>query len=212
VNGPARAVRVAGLVLAGGAGERLGGPKALRQIRGIPLIERVLAALRPVTAELRLSTRPALAEEIRRFGAPLVLDEPGNEAAEQGAVAGLRSGCRALAGFDRVIAVAVDLPFLSPALLAEMVRISLEGPFEAVLPGPPPGFEPLHAVYEPRSIAAAADRAVLSGKNALRAVLDDPDLAVRFVSRAERVRVDPLDRSIFNVNTPGDLARAEGWL
>jgi molybdopterin-guanine dinucleotide biosynthesis protein A len=201
-------VRTEGLILAGGSGRRIGGPKALLPFHGVPLLLRVARVLLRFCPAVRVSTRREFAARLEPFGYPLVLDED-HPTPISGPLAGLRAGCLAAAAADRVVAVAVDHPFLSASLLEEELRLALEGPFDAVLPGPAPELHPLHAVYAPRSVAAAADAAAAAGHAAVHRMLFSPALAVRWLSRGEVARFDPDSRSLLNVNSREDLLRAE---
>lgn len=201
-------MRPEGLILAGGSGRRMGGPKALLPFRGVPLLVRTAEVLRPLCAVVRVATRREFRPLLERFGLPILLDED-EPFPLPGPLAGLHAGCRASDGVACLIAVATDHPFLSAALLSEEIRLALEGPFDAVLPGPAPRLEPLHAVYRPRAIAAAAREAAAAGRASLHEMLLSPSLAVRYVGRDERRRFDPEDRSLVNVNSREDLERAE---
>ena len=107
---------VGGLILAGGKGSRLGGVnKALLEVAGRANIERVLDALGPLCSQLvAVANDRALADrpELR-----LILDlEP-----HAGVLPALAQGLEAL-DTDLVVAVACDMPFLNPTLLAELLR------------------------------------------------------------------------------------------
>jgi len=199
--------RIRGLIVAGGAGTRLGGPKAFLPFRGVPLLLRVARRLEKLAPEVHVAGPPALIERLAAFRYPVDADAPG----VSGPLAGLLAGCRAAAaaGVDRVVAVAVDLPFLEPALLAEELRLALDGRYDAVLPGPGPESDPLHAVYAPAAIASAAAAAAAAGRSALVDALLAPAISVRWLAAAECARFDARGLSRLNVNSPEDLDAAE---
>src|SRR5215212_7002102 len=127
------------VVLAGGAGTRLGGVnKALVEVGGRRVVDRLLDALRPLGREIVLVNNDGSLEGLP--GTVVVRDlEPG-----AGALMGLFSGLRAVST-PLATATACDMPFVSTDLLQALV--SLAGGFDAVVPviGEQP--EPLHAVY-----------------------------------------------------------------
>lgn len=56
----------AGLLLAAGAGRRMGGPKALVEIDGVPMVRRALAVLRDGGCAPLLVVVGAAADEVRQ--------------------------------------------------------------------------------------------------------------------------------------------------
>jgi molybdopterin-guanine dinucleotide biosynthesis protein A len=172
------------VVLAGGQGTRLGGVnKALLEIGGQRVIDRLLAALRPLGTPIIL-----VVNDDSLLGLPdtvVVRDiEP-------------------RAGALMAVATACDMPFVSTALLRALLALAAE--VDAVVPviGEQP--EPLHAVYRP-SCLPAIEAALAAGRKRLLAFFDA--VRVRYVAEAELRRWDPELRSFLNVNWPDDLARA----
>jgi CTP:molybdopterin cytidylyltransferase MocA len=113
---------VAGLLLAAGAGRRFGGPKALAQIDGEPL---VLRALRTLTAAGCHPVRVvvgAAAEQVRAL-----LPDPAQAVLAEdwatGMGASLRAGLASLETTDQPTAALVhlvDLPWVGPDILARV--------------------------------------------------------------------------------------------
>jgi molybdopterin-guanine dinucleotide biosynthesis protein A len=204
------------LILAGGRSSRMGQDKLWLPLGedGVPLIQLVVARVRPLAGELLFSANAperfeALAAVLRGRGVPaqVVPDlHPG-----AGPLAGLHAGLRA-ARFDTLLAVAGDMPFVNPALVAHLVEL-LPG-FDVVIPELPhprtgePTKEPLHALYRRSCLGAVAAR-LSAGDRPMVSFL--PDVRVRVVPSDEIRRFDPDFRSFFNVNTPEDW-RAAGQL
>jgi molybdopterin-guanine dinucleotide biosynthesis protein A len=185
------------VVLAGGQGTRLGGVnKALLEIGGQRVIDRLLAALRPLGTPIVI-----VSNDDSLLGLPdtvVVRDvEP-----RAGALMGLYSGLRAV-HTPLAVATACDMPFVSTALLRAL--LAQAAGVDAVVPviGEQP--EPLHAVYRP-SCLPAIEAALAAGRKRLLAFFDA--VRVRYVPEAELRRWDPELRSFLNVNWPDDLARA----
>jgi nicotine blue oxidoreductase len=121
-------VTVAGLVLAAGEGRRFGGPKALVEIDGERLVDRVVRVLR----EAGLSTAYVV-----QGAAPLVVpgvqivDNPGWA---EGMGSSLRSGLAALASdVTAVVVVLVDQPGLTAAAVCRVVDAAGTSPEDAVV-------------------------------------------------------------------------------
>ncbi|WP_172122945.1 MULTISPECIES: NTP transferase domain-containing protein [unclassified Devosia] len=121
-----------GVIIAGGAGQRLGGVrKAELRVGGVRLLERVAAAFGPVAAPLLIATGPHRAPAPLPDGALAVPDLP---AAVGGPLAGLAAAVAALkqSGIESGVLVSapVDTPFL-PAGFAQVMADAL-GQAEAI--------------------------------------------------------------------------------
>ncbi|MDA8231751.1 MAG: molybdenum cofactor guanylyltransferase MobA [Magnetospirillum sp.] len=192
---------VAGLVLAGGRSRRMGGrDKALIDVGGRPLLERVIERARPQVAALVLNANG----DPRRFaahGLPLVADAIGGHA---GPLAGILAGLEWLRdnrpGMTWMASFAADTPLLPADLVTRLeAAVRAEGADIACAES---GGE-IHPVFALWPVRLAGD---------LRRALVDED--VRGVGRwMHRHRVaravwpagenDPF----FNVNTPDDVER-----
>ncbi len=106
---------VTGLILAGGASRRMGSDKALVAFDGEPLLRRVATRLLEVCDEILVASGDG--ERLRAFGHRQVADARQGSGPLGGLVAGIEA-----ASNDLVAAVAVDMPFASSGLLAEMAR------------------------------------------------------------------------------------------
>lgn len=184
-----------GLVLAGGRSRRMGVDKATLSLAGVPLVERVVAALREISEEVLVASGDGerLPGEWRQVSDAL----PG-----AGPVGGLLAGL-AVARTPLLAVVAVDLPNPDPALLTWLARQHDGEP--AVVPYADDRLQPLHAVYDV-SARDAFEQAVASGQRSLTRLL--PRLGARIVAPEEWGH---LSQGAFarNLNTP-DQARGAG--
>jgi molybdopterin-guanine dinucleotide biosynthesis protein A len=177
----------------------MGADKAFVKLGGRPLLEWVLDALEPLTRSFVI-----VANEPERFQAyaaraRVVPDDP----PRSGPLAALRTGLRN-SREAWVFAASCDAPFLQPALVQALARYARG--HDAAIPGDPQERWPLTALYHQRCIPAM-DRAVQRGEQRLIAFHGDVD--VRWVPAAELRVADPELRSLWNLNTPAELAEAE---
>lgn len=196
-----------GAIIAGGSSTRYGSPKALAEVGGARVVDRVAAALRAVVAAddvVAIVNDASLAQAIGLPHRPDTLHGAGALAGVHAAL--LWAAERGRAG---AITVACDMPFLEPALLHEILSRSSDA--DAVLPESEGrrGVEPLCAYYATsclRAIEAAAARgdARMIGFHADVRIARVPLAVVRtFGDPAELFR---------NLNTPADRAAAQRTL
>lgn len=119
---PSPEPRVSAVVLAAGAGRRLGAPKALLELRGRWMLPSVLRALIAGGAsDLVVACRVQEFDELRRRGLPeparlQVVSDP-----ERGRSASLRAALETVAAENAVLIHPCDVPLLSPAAVATLL-------------------------------------------------------------------------------------------
>jgi molybdenum cofactor guanylyltransferase len=116
-------VNAVGLLLAGGQSRRMGGgDKALRQLGGRTLLERVIERLRPQVAALVLNANGDPAR-FAGFGLPVVADSvPDFAGPLAGVLAGLDWAAAHQPNCAFVASVATDAPFFPPDLVARLAE------------------------------------------------------------------------------------------
>jgi molybdopterin-guanine dinucleotide biosynthesis protein A len=187
---------VTGIVLAGGQSTRLGQDKALLEIQGRTLVERVIDRLRCVVARIVLVTNSP--DRFAFLALPTARDRiPG-----VGTLGGLHAGLGAI-DTEYGLVVGCDMPFLSVALLRHI--ISLRGSHDVVMPCLGKHYEPLHALYA-RCCLPSFERSILLGER--RIMQACAGMFIQYVEEEQITRLDPECLSFFNVNTPEDLERA----
>src|SRR4029453_16655012 len=139
-----RLVRVTGVIQAGGKSTRMGGqPKALIELGGRRIIERVLDAVAPVVDDVLIVTNtPAL---YAFLDVPMVPDAY----PDHGSLGGIFSGLAAASG-AAAFTVARDIPFLPPPV-ARLV-IGRAGQADIVIPRVGEQLETMHALYAKASL------------------------------------------------------------
>lgn len=191
------------VILAGGAGRRIGSEKAFLEFFGSTMIERTFEIVGEVVDEVVVVARDEEQQARLRDlvpGAKLACDSVQGF----GPVAGLAAGMVEAKG-ERALAVGCDLPFLNPEVLD--LLFDLADGYDAAIPTGEGGLvEPLHAVYRADSMAHACEKALEAGQRRIRAPLEE--LWVKNVSLELLRPFDPELLSLFNLNTEDDLSEA----
>ena len=191
---------ITAIVLAGGAGRRMGAPKPLLRLGGRTLIEHVIAAIQPLVSGVIVVTNAP--ESLAFLGLPTVADaEPG-----RGPLMGLYSGLVACPT-PYALAVSCDAPFLSPALLEAL--IARRRPDAQTLPETDHGPQPMPGVY-PTALAPTIASLLESGRAALRDLT--ASTPVELLAKEEVRTLDPEGRTFMDLDTPEDLAAAQAEL
>ena len=180
----------AAIVLAGGHGTRMGGPKASLAFAGSTLVEHtvdmlVRAGCDPVSVAARADTPlPALAPDIR-----VVLDPPG----DRGPLAALAHALEAAPPGADVLVLACDTPNAG-SVIGRLLRVEAG---RAVSARDGQGrWQPM-CCRVPRDAALVVVSAALdAGQRRMSALLEGFEL----------VAVDATDDELANLNTPDDLA------
>jgi len=191
---------ILGAILAGGASRRFGSPKALAVVNGRRVVHRVRDVLAGAVDAMVL-----IANDAKLF-AGIGIPVRGDRLPGMGPLAGVEAALRWAAEHeaDGVLCVSCDMPFLSAPLLREIARRGDGG--RAVVPESGRGIEPLCAWY-PVAGVTEIERLLASDDRSMRALLESTE-TVRMPLDEVRRFGDP-EILFFNVNTRGDLGRAQ---
>ncbi len=191
---------VAGVILAGGRSRRFaGGAKESALLRGVPLIEHVIARARPQVAALAISRSAADAD--RRWDLPVVVDRRVGQGPLAGLHAGLEWASSEVPTATHLATFAGDTPLVAPDLVARLYDVCVQCGAPAALPSCGGVVHPALGLWS-LALLAKAERALHSGSRAL----------LEFAHRSGAVLADFDDcdaTAFFNVNTRGDLAELE---
>jgi len=179
---------IGGIVIAGGGGRRLGGPKAVAELGGRTLVEIAVAALAVHCERVVVVTRPGIA--LPGLPAEVLLDRPGPDAPITGLATGL-----AAARTPSVLVLACDLPLAGP-VLARLLAAPGDGAAMAV--DPHGHRQPLCARYPVAGTLTVAEGLLAAGVPRM----------MRLAGTLDPVAVPATADELMNVNTPDDLARA----
>jgi molybdenum cofactor guanylyltransferase len=194
--------KIAGYVLAGGGSTRFGRDKALVEVGGRPMLERMVELLRRVAKEVKIVAAP---NKYAKFGVTMVEDQWPGEGPLGGIVTALEDAARNTAPPEWNLILSCDMPFLTPEWLAFLGERAVRSKAEVVFPHSASGPEPLCACWQTAAAAKlrtgfeSGVRKVTEGIALLRAeVLDAPDWR----------RFDSAGRLFWNMNTAKDYDEA----
>lgn len=175
----------------------MGTDKAFVMLDGRTLVARALAICRSVCSDVRI-----VGDSSKYTPFATVVEDhfPGC-----GPLGGIHAALRASTS-DLNLMLAVDLPFVSPALLQFLLRQARESASRVTVPRAGHGLQPLCAVYR-RDFAELAEKALREGRYKIDALFEATSTRV--------IEEDDLNSAGFspevfrNLNTPEELAAAE---
>jgi molybdenum cofactor guanylyltransferase len=185
-----------GIILAGGKNTRMGRRnKALLEVGGMRLIDRTVRLFRSVFREVIIVAADPL--DYLDQQTVIVTDI----LPERGALGGIYTGLF-YAADEYTFIGACDMPFMNRPFLEYMV--SRADGYDIIVPAPPDGLQPLHAVYARRCLPA------------IRSLLDRNRLQIKELYAGKRLleippevlrTYDPEGRMFMNLNSPEDLLK-----
>ncbi len=190
---------VTGIILAGGKSLRFGRNKAMEKIGGVPLIERVIKSLTPITKKMIIVT----SGDNKSFSSIKNVELVTDIYPDKGPLGGIYTGLYHSGNIANIV-VACDMPFLNTQLLEHMTKILPS--FDAIVPRWSEGqIEPLHTVYS------------ISCLPAIRKHLENNQFSVTtFLKKMHVLHLnkrgfssfDPDFLTFFSIDTQADLALA----
>lgn len=197
VAGAQRVSGVAGIVLAGGQGRRMGSvDKGLIELDGRAMIAHVIERLKPQVDELVINANQNL-DRYRAFGYPVVSDAVGGFA---GPLAGLHAGMQAVQA-THVVTAPCDSPFLPLDVVARLARALHAAGAELAV---------ARTLDQPHPVFSLVDRRVLPH---LERFLLDGGRKIDLWYATLRVVEVPFDdcvEAFRNINTREELDHASG--
>ncbi len=180
---------IAGAILAGGASRRMGRTKALVDVDGVPMAQRVANALTSGGCG-DIAIVGGSVSELVALGLPVVADGAPGEGPLGGVITALRHFTEA----SHVLVSACDLPLLDAATVRNLLQAAQDDPGRAATVAHTDRVEPALVVW---ARASLGDLATLfaDGERAVHRVLDQLD--------TQAVQVNA--RALTNVNRPWDV-------
>jgi molybdopterin-guanine dinucleotide biosynthesis protein A len=183
-------------ILAGGKSTRMGTDKAFVMLDGRTLLARALDLARSVTSDVRIVGDAA---KFAPF-APVVEDVfPGC-----GPLGGIHAALRT-SSTDLNLILAVDVPFVSPALLQYLIKRSRDAAAAVTVAQSGGRLQPLCAVYR-REFADVAEQALRTGRCKIDVLFESVHTQV--ITENELENAGFSSRIFRNLNTPEELERA----
>lgn len=190
------------MLLAAGRGTRLGGrPKCLLKLDGVPLILRLLAALRDGGVDEVVVVLGHYADRIAPLLEGLTITVVHNPDPDVGPVSSQRLGLAALVGaHDAVVVALADQPMIEAADIAALIDAWVARPAGA-------------QVVHPRVGADRGNPVIVSAAVRSQVLAAPPDVGCRQWQAAHPAAVAPYITAnrhyLVDVDTPADLARVE---
>jgi molybdopterin-guanine dinucleotide biosynthesis protein A len=195
-------VKIAGVLLAGGQSQRMGGgDKNLRLLGGKPMLAHVIERAKPQVDTLVLNANGD-PQRFASFGLPIIADSvTGFVGPLAGVLAGLDWAAANLPDAELVASFATDAPFFPRDLVRRLAVALEEGGFDLACAQSNGQAHPVFGLW-PVSLREALREALASG---LRKV---DRWTVRYKLVEVEFLAEPVD-PFFNANSPEDLAEAE---
>lgn len=183
-------------ILAGGRSTRMGTDKAFVALDGRTLLARALDLVRSLTSDVR------------------IVGDSGKFSPFASVVEDLFPGCGPLAGIhaalrssqtDLNLILAVDVPFVTAALLQYMLGRARDSSATVTVPRTSQGWQPLCAMYR-RNFASIAGKALRAGHYRIDPLFSEAGVEV--ISEVELQSAGFSPDFFANLNSPDDLAAA----
>ena len=191
---------VSGVILAGGKSRRYGKNKALVDIDGIPLIQRVLGVMKSLFPSVILITNTP--ETYAFLDIPMYEDRIKG----LGPLGGIFTALNVIPETASFF-VACDMPFLNRDLIRYLVAVR-QG-FDVVVPNLSGMFETLHALYN-RECLPAIENLIHAGT--YQTIQLFRKVSVRYINENEVRKFDPELKSFSNINRPEELVKMRRYL
>jgi molybdopterin-guanine dinucleotide biosynthesis protein A len=185
-------VAITGIILAGGESRRIGKNKALLQIGGKRIIERILELFTDIFGQVIIVTNSP--HEFQFLDVRIVTDI----FPKMGCLGGIYTGLF-FCPTEKAMVVACDMPFLNKKLIEYLISLC-EG-YDIVIPQIQEFYEPLHAIYS-INCAPFIEKDLI--KKEKKIINFFTHLKVRKVSITEIQKIDPERKSFININTEED--------
>lgn len=188
---------VSGVVLAGGAARRMGGnDKGLIRLAGKPMVEYVLAALRPQVDAVLINANRNL-EHYRSYGVPVITDE---RSGFEGPLAGVASAMRA-ARTAFLVTAPCDSPFVPADLVRRLARTLHDSGADIATAHDGTRMQPVFSLLRTRLLDALLDY-LERGERKIDLWFAE--------QRTQTADFSDVPESFLNINTPEDVSLIEG--
>ena len=193
---------VVGYVLAGGGSTRFGRDKALVEVGGKPMLERMIELLRGVTKQVKIVAVPG---KYVAFGAEVIEDRWPGEGPLGGIITGLEDSATNAERHEWNLIVSCDMPFLTSDWLRFLSERAAKSNAQVLLAHSASGPEPLCACWQ----TGAAAKLRSGFEHGVRKVTEGISLLhAEVLDEADWKRFDSAGRLFWNMNTAADYEEA----
>lgn len=186
-------------ILAGGHSKRMGQNKALLTVNNVPILQRMINAVKPFGSDIFLVTNTP--QHYHQFQLPMVPDIIKGKAALGGIYTALTQAKEAW-----VLVLACDMPFVDGAIIQHLTSL-INDQSEVVCPRNEAGYpEPLHSLYHTQCLPLVEQHVQT---NELKIANLFTKLVVHYADYAQLALLAATPHFFLNVNTPADLDMAK---
>lgn len=188
--------QITAVILAGGMGKRMGGlDKGQVKLNGQPLIDYIIAAIRPQVAAILINANRNQ-DLYSRFGYPVLSDQLQDY---QGPLAGFTVGMHA-ATTSYIVTIPCDGPFVAPDLVARLLSALNSQTAALAVAHDGARIQPVYALI-PVSLRNSLDDFLASGQRKIECWYTEHKIALADFS--------DLPQAFTNINSPADRKRLE---
>ncbi|WP_449620133.1 molybdenum cofactor guanylyltransferase [Robertmurraya sp. Marseille-Q9965] len=188
-----------GIILAGGKSSRMGTNKALLEINGKTVIEKICDELDSIVNNIIIVTNSF--EEYQFLGRKMVEDTW----REMGPLAGIHAGLSA-SETERNLIVACDMPFISAEL--GTILLGQLSVYDAVVPNISSQLHPLFAAYR-KDVKKEVEKALEKNKLRIRGIFQNLHVKMLDETELRKLNYDLDEADIFNMNHPNEYEQAK---
>ncbi|WP_077215125.1 molybdenum cofactor guanylyltransferase [Bacillus dakarensis] len=192
-------MQTTGIILAGGKSTRMGTNKALLDINGKKVIERIIDELRHNVNNMIIVTNSF--EDYKFLQLPMVKDRYKG----MGPLAGIHAGLSA-SDTERNLIVACDMPFVSPALGTLLLEELSE--YQAVVPEIEGQLHPLFAAYR-KDVQEEIEEALKREQLRIRSFFDRIHVKILTETQLENLGYHFNSTDFYNMNHPEEYHQAK---
>ena len=179
---------MSGVLLAGGQSRRMGRDKREIMISGKSLFHRVLHVLESVFSEIIIVVA-TISSVVQKLNHQVVTDL----IPDKGSAGGLYTGLT-YANNPQVFVVACDMPFLNPAVIERVCKLSFSNDVTMVRLSH--GFQPMHSVYSKQCLPVL-HKMINADQLRIQDLLLENDLKTKILEQETIQDIDPQSSSHF---------------
>jgi molybdopterin-guanine dinucleotide biosynthesis protein A len=191
------AIRISGVILAGGSGKRYGGIiKSNLVVEGETIISRILSVINDIFEEKIIVTNNP--EEFRGLNQCRII---GDHYRKAGPLGGIHAALKSISA-EACFVFAGDMPFPDKKIIEDQILEFNKSDFDVLIPRVGKLIEPLHAIYR-KSLLEELEKFLSDNKSrAVRDFLQDKNVGYLQIPENATSR-----KAFANINSPSDVSK-----